>query len=195
MGDWERTFGSHGMQNGGMGVIDGITADDEDDRCFWRPNRGPSTQPFSTWSEASQFAQKYREWRVVRGEGVHPFLVKRDMSDAQNTQDKLAEKLTLDTLQQISKWPSGLRDSGGCFYRKRYFQSWFQTYEEFIPSGSDCSASSLTYCAKYLCIRITNVMPGVKFTELVPFEIYTMPQMEFRDWVDNLLDTYEAPPA
>lgn len=193
MGDWERTFGSYGMQNGGVGVVDSITGDDE---YYRKPNRGPAIQSFATWSEASKFAQKHREWVIVRGEGRHPFLVKRDMCDVQKKQDKLAEQLTLDTFQQISKWPSGLhQSSGSCFYRQRLFGLWFQTYEEFIPGGSDCSASSLSYCAKYLCMRITNVMPGVKFTKLVPFEIYTQPQKEFRDWVDKLLDTYEAPSA
>ena len=194
MGDWERTFGSYGMQDGGMGVIDGITADEKE--SSWNSKRGPAVQSFATWGEASAFARKHREWVIMKGEGTRPFLVKRDTTDAQKKKDKLAEQLTQDTLQLISQWPSGMAQAfDSCFYRRMLFKLWFQTFEEFIPSGSDGSASSLSYCAKYLCIQITNVMPGVKFTELIPFEVYTQPPTEFREWVDKILDRYEAPPA
>lgn len=193
MGDWERNFGSYGMQNGGMGVIDGITGDDDSSTHI--PKRGPSTQVFKTWSEASQFAQKHREWRVVRGEGEHQFLVKRDQGNAQQAQDRLEDKMLEGILLTISKWPSGLRESSGsCFYRKRYFEAWFQPYEEFALS-TDPGSYSLRYRAKYLCMRITNVMPGVKFTELVPVEVCSQPEDTLRDWIDALLDSFDAPPA
>ena len=98
-------------------------------------------------------------------------------------------------LLMISKWPSGLYGSSGyCLYRQRYFEAWFQPYEEFALNA-DPGSYSLRYRAKYLCMRITNVMPGEKFTELVPLEVCDQPEEALRDWIDALLDSYGAPPA
>lgn len=190
MSDWERIFGSDGMNDGGMRVINRIVAGE---RSPLRSERSRSSErrqmlyekEFETWAEASQWAKENTGWKIVRNENGSGFIC-----GFEGYSEKERELRGIDdarkALNLIASWPSGSEP-----WRLDYAND----YSKYGMSYASYRKHVFFYEVSLTVIRISSSFKEDKHVGGILLETYLKCSLSFRDQIDQLLDNVGALPA